>query len=853
MIFRPETSDQSLTAVLGPTNTGKTYLAMERMLGHESGMMGFPLRLLARENYDRAVAIKGAAAVALVTGEEKIVPATARYFICTVESMPVDRDVAFLAVDEIQLASDRERGHIFTDRLLHARGRLETMFLGSETVRPLIRKLVPGVNFVTRPRFSKITYSGSKKLTRLPRRSAVVAFSVSEVYGIADLLRRQRGGTAVVMGALSPRTRNAQVALYQSGEVDYLVATDAIGMGLNMDVDHVAFAALSKFDGRAPRPLTAPELSQIAGRAGRHMNDGTFGVTAEASALDSETIARIETHEFQALKSVYWRNTDLRYVSVESLLSGLKKPPPSPGLIRPPATDDQLVLEILAQDSDIQERAKGQERVRLLWDTAQVPDFRKLRPETHARLIKQVYQHLSGSKACIPEDWISLQIDRVKRTQGDIHALMDRIAEIRTWTYLANRPGWVENASHWQGETRVIEDQLSDALHEKLTQQFIDHRTAHLVKRLKGIDRMDVAVTEAGRVEIDGHFIGDLDGLIFMPDKTGLKTADRAVANTADTALLPELERRAQLLIDAEDTLFILNDAGGIEWTGAVVATLSAGVRALSPKVVVRADERLNPTLREKLGGRLQSWLDVHASKLLAPLFGAETAELSGAARGIAFQLCESLGAVDRNDADAQVRALTEDDKKALARCKIRFGLNAIYIPDILKAGPIRLRAILWAVFKEMTPKPPLPPAGRVSFPTDADVTADYYRAAGFRPIRGMAYRVDMLERFSAEVRRLLREKVAVLPPEQLSPLGIGAEKAVILLNALGFASSLEETGIAIAVKRKPARHKKPKAKTSESPKEKTQTKRKPVHNKKPEKMADPDSPFAVLKTLVKP
>ncbi|MEQ9446189.1 MAG: disulfide oxidoreductase, partial [Rhodospirillaceae bacterium] len=465
----------------------------------------------------------------------------------------------------------------------------------------------------------------------------------------------------------------------------------------------------------------------------------------------------------------------------------------------------------------------------------------------------QVYQHLSGSKACIPEDWISLQIDRVKRTQGDIHALMDRIAEIRTWTYLANRPGWVENASHWQGETRVIEDQLSDALHEKLTQQFIDHRTAHLVKRLKGIDRMDVAVTEAGRVEIDGHFIGDLDGLIFMPDKTGLKTADRAVANTADTALLPELERRAQLLIDAEDTLFILNDAGGIEWTGAVVATLSAGVRALSPKVVVRADERLNPTLREKLGGRLQSWLDVHASKLLAPLFGAETAELSGAARGIAFQLCESLGAVDRNDADAQVRALTEDDKKALARCKIRFGLNAIYIPDILKADPIRLRAILWAVFKEMTPKPPLPPAGRVSFPTDADVTADYYRAAGFRPIRGMAYRVDMLERFSAEVRRLLREKVAVLPPEQLSPLGIGAEKAVILLNALGFASSLEETGIAIAVKRKPARHKKPKAKTSESPKEKTQTKRKPVHNKKPEKMADPDSPFAVLKTLVKP
>lgn len=827
---------------------------MDRMLGHASGIIGFPLRLLARENYDRAVAIKGAGSVALVTGEEKIIPPRATYFICTVESMPLDRDVAFLAVDEIQLASDRERGHVFTDRLLNSRGRVETMFLGSEIVRPLIRRLIPDAEFVTRPRFSKLTYSGPKKLTRLPRRAAVVAFSVSEVYGIADLLRRQRGGAAVVMGALSPRARNAQVALYQSGEVDYLVATDAIGMGLNMNVDHVAFASLSKFDGRSPRVLTAPELSQIAGRAGRHMNDGTFGVTAEATSLDPEIVARIETHDFSAVKSLYWRNSDLNYATTQSLMAGLQKPPPSQGLIRSAPADDQLVLEILSSDPDIRDRAKGSQRVRLLWDVTQVPDFRKVRPENHARILTQVYGYLSGDSERIPEDWVAEQVARVDRADGDIHALMDRIAAIRTWTYLANRPRWVENSSYWQDQTRVVEDRLSDALHVKLTEQFIDRRIAHLVKKLKGTDRMVAAVDEAGRVEVDGHFIGDLNGLDFVPDKTGQKIADRAIENAANAVLVPELERRANLLIEAGDEVFSLDDNANIVWQDARIASLGPGARPLSPKAQVNTDDRLDQSLREKLESRVQAWTDNYIKKLLGPLVQAESASLKGAARGLAFQVTEALGTINRKDADAQVRALSDEDKKALASYRIRFGINFIYVPDALKADPVRLRALLWITNSLSDAKPSLPPPGRVSFPTEPDVSAAYYLAAGFYAVKGMAYRVDMIERFSAEIRRLLREGIAILPPANLSPLGIGAENAVTLLVALGYVSSLGEEGIAIAVKRKPKRVKKTVGKSKSAEKGAKSDKRpaKPKPKRAKEKPMDPDSPFAVLKGLVK-
>ena len=813
---------------------------MDRLLGHASGMVGFPLRLLARENYDRAVSVKGWGAVALVTGEEKIVPATAKYFICTVESMPVDRDVAFFAIDEVQLAADRERGHVFTDRLLNGRGTVETMVLGSETTRPLIRKLVPEATFLNRPRFSKLTYSGPKKLTRLPRRTAVVAFSVSEVYGIADLLRRQRGGTAVVMGALSPRTRNAQVALYQSGEVDYLVATDAIGMGLNMDVDHVAFASLSKFDGRSPRRLTAPELAQIAGRAGRHMNDGTFGTTADAPAIDPEDIARIETHEFPPLKSLYWRNTDLTFATVQSLLTGLRKAPPGPGLMKPPPAEDQLVLDILVKDADIRDRAKGAQRVRLLWDVAQVPDFRKLRPELHARLLGQVYLHLTGEEEHIPEDWIAQQVERLDRRDGDIHTLMDRIAAIRIWTYLANRSGWVEKPIDWQERTRQVEDRLSDALHEKLTHQFIDRRTAHLVKKLRGDDQLVAAVDDGGRVEVDGHFIGHIEGLTFRADRTGLKTADRALANAADAALIPEMTKRVQAQLEAPDDAFALTDEAKIVWQEAVVAKLEAGSHVLKPGVRLIADDRLESLYRDKLQSRLQTWTEHKITTALTPLIRMETSSLHGAARGLAYRIAEALGSIERQESENQIKALKDEDRTALTKLGVRFGTMALYVPEALKADPIRLRGLLWTVFTRPDTRPPLPPSGRVSFATTAGVPAGFYWACGYKPVKGTAYRVDMVERFAATVRQLLRDNVETLPPEHLSPLGIGAEGAIDLLKALGFVANATENGIAIAAKRK----------RKQSPKAKRKAKSK---TPKSALAYNPDSPFAKLKDLVSP
>jgi len=846
----PISTHKSIKAILGPTNTGKTFLAMERLLGHPTGMIGFPLRLLARENYERALSIKGADNVALITGEEKIIPPHARYFICTVESMPVDRPVSFLAVDEIQLAADQDRGHVFTDRLLHARGQIETIFLGAETIRSLLRRLVPDIVFETRPRFSKLSYSGQKKLTRLPRRSAVVAFSASEVYGIADLIRRQRGGAAVVMGALSPRTRNAQVELYQSGEVDYLVATDAIGMGLNMDVDHVAFASLTKFDGRAPRNLSAPELAQIAGRAGRHMNDGTFGTTADASQIDPEDLSRIESHNFEPIKKIQWRNTDLGFMTIQSLLKGLRKSPPKPGLLRPPIAEDQLILEMLATDAAVSDRAKGQERVRLLWDVAQVPDFRKLRTEFHSRLLAQVYLQLTEVGGRIPESWVAAQVKVIDKHNGDIHAIMDRIAAIRIWTYLANRSGWVENAIEWQAQTRSIEDRLSDTLHQKLTAQFVDRRTSHLMKKLKSDEKLNAVIDDDGVVKIDGHFIGQVEGLTFKAAITGYKAADRAVANAANAVIAPELSSRVQQQLAAKDEAFSLDDQGRIVWQGVLIARLSAGTHPLKPKLEVEADARLGSREREDLKRRLESWLQSHIEGVLPALKTAESAELSAAARGLMYSMTETLGALDRKDAEAQIEALTEGDLENLARIGVRFGLNTLYIPSTLKRYPVRLRAILWTIYAN--PEEPFlpPPPGRVSFQIQGDVPADFYWACGYRLAHGMAYRVDMIERFSSEVRRLLRKKVHVLPPEQLSPLGITAEKALDLLKALGFAASLSQAGLSVRLRKKNQKHRKKPFEQGSDKSVRTQSS-KPYLLKSGDKPFDPDSPFAKLKDLV--
>ena len=825
----------AVTAVLGPTNTGKTYLAMDRMMGHASGMIGFPLRLLARENYDRVVKMRGRGAVALITGEEKIIPPNPRYYICTVESMPLDRRVAFLAVDEIQLAADADRGHVFTQRLLHARGDVETMFLGAETIKPLIRKLVPGVHFVTRPRFSKLLYTGAKKLTRLPRRSAVVAFSVSEVYGIAELIRRHRGGAAVVMGALSPRTRNAQVALYQSGDVDYMVATDAIGMGLNMDVDHVAFASMMKFDGRAPRALAASEVAQIAGRAGRHMNDGTFGVTADTPEIDPDIIARVETHEFPPLQTLFWRNTDLRFTSLEALLGSLKFTPPSPILIRPPPADDQLVLEAMTKDTDVRSRAEGHARLRLLWDVAQVPDFRKVKPEMHARFMGQVFQHLTQGDEMLPEDWVAGHVKAIDRTDGDMHTVMDRIAAIRTWTYIAHRGDWMSDGLAWQERTREVEDRLSDALHEKLTKQFVDSRTSHLVKRLRGDDVMAADVAEDGLVEVDGHRLGHLEGLSFRADRTGLRTADRAVLNAANAALRPVMAARVDAIATDADDAFTLDDTARIVWRGHPVASLVAGIERLKPQILLPVDERLEAPQRVRVEARLRAWLTAHIASICAPLVKAREATVSAPVRGIVFQLAENLGAIRRSEVDTHLALLKDLERKNLARLGIRFGLDHVFFPALLKAAPMRLRGLLWIAAHRDIAAPMLPVSGRVSMPLVEGVDETFYVACGFRPIGSTGYRIDMLERFAAEARRLAREKVAVLPPATLSLLGINVEAGVMVLKALGFKARINETGLSFAIRRRTPAHIKAQRLAAQAPKT----------------AAPSDSPFAKLRELI--
>jgi ATP-dependent RNA helicase SUPV3L1/SUV3 len=516
-------------AILGPTNTGKTHLAVERMLAHGTGMIGLPLRLLAREIYDRMVREKGVRSCALITGEERIRPEGARYMACTVEAMPAAERADFIAIDEIQLATDPDRGHVFTDRILHARGRHETMLLGADTMRPALQALDLEIDAERRERFSQLSYAGPIKITKLPKRSAVVAFSAEEVYAIAELLKRQRGGCAVIMGALSPRTRNAQVDLYQSGEVDYIVATDAIGMGLNLDVGHIAFASRRKFDGKQRRLLRADELAQIAGRAGRFRDDGTFGETADCEPFDEDTIRRITEHHFEPVDCLNWRNADLDWSSLAGLQSSLKRPSRDVILRRAPEALDELTLTALAQQSEVRDAARDPAHVRRLWDLCTLPDFRKSGQEAHVKLVGLFHEKLAEPAGRIKDEWMFAQVERLDRTEGDLDTLQNRLAGIRTWTYAANRADWLENAETWRTRTREIEDKLSDALHERLMQRFVDRRTSALLKTLNAQEDAPADVTADGRVKVGGHDVGHLNGLQFTPEKTDQALEGRAL------------------------------------------------------------------------------------------------------------------------------------------------------------------------------------------------------------------------------------------------------------------------------------------------------------------------------------
>ncbi len=793
----PSARSRTVTAVLGPTNTGKTHLAIERMLAQKSGLIGLPLRLLAREVYGRVAERAGEEAVALITGEEKIIPKAPRFWVSTVEAMPLDLDTEFVAIDEVQLAGDLDRGHVFTDRILNLRGRSETLLLGAATIRPLLEKLLPGLNVVTRPRMSILEYAGSKKVSRLPARSAVVAFSSDEVYSIAELIRRQRGGAAVVLGSLSPRTRNAQVELFQNGDVDHLVATDAIGMGLNLDVHHIAFAGTRKYDGYQYRQLTPSEMGQIAGRAGRHTKDGTFGVTGRVDPLDDNLIEQIESHHFDSLKVLQWRNSALDFSSTADLRRSLDLVPKEQGLARAPFGDDITALEHLLRDTAISGMAKGPKAVELLWDVCQIPDYRKIAPANHADLLNTIYTHLIQDKA-IADDWFARQLAFADRTDGDIDTLANRIAHIRTWTYVANRPDWLADPAHWQGETRGIEDKLSDALHERLTQRFVDRRTSVLMRRLRENAMLEAEITSSGDVLVEGQHIGNLLGFRFAPDAAAEGPDGKTVRAAAQKALSTEIESRAEKLGKSDNSDFVLTSEGVVRWRGEPVAKLAAGEDVLAPVVLLLADEHLNGPAREAVQARLDLWVKAQIDTLLKPLTDLKTGEeLEGLARGIAFRLVEGLGILERQEASDEIRQLDQDMRASLRKHGVRFGAYTIFVPALLKPAPSQLLAQLWALkhgsldMNGMTELPQLSASGRTSIPVDESIDKSLYKVVGFRVCGPRAVRVDILERLADLIRPLIAWKpldAEVSPPEGAIAQGGGFTVTVAMTSLLGCA-----------------------------------------------------------------
>jgi len=775
-----------LVAVLGPTNTGKTHLAVERMLGHASGMIGLPLRLLAREIYDRIVKARGARSVALITGEEKIIPPRPAYFVCTVEAMPLDREVEFLAVDEIQLCADPERGHVFTHRLLHARGRHETMLLGAATMAPLIRRLTPDAEIVFRERFSRLTYDGPKKLTRLPRRSAVVAFSAEAVYAIAELIRRQRGGAAVVMGSLSPRTRNAQVALFQSGEVDFLVATDAIGMGLNMDVDHVAFAGLRKFDGKRTRWLHAQEIGQIGGRAGRYRTDGTFGVTGEAPDMDADLVASVENHAFDPVLGAEWRNSRLDFDSLTELLRSLSAPPPMGGLKLSEEALDETVLRKLAGDELVSRRCRDRSNLIRLWEVCQTPDFRKTTLEDHLRLSTAIFTHLTEGHRRLPNDWMDGYFKPLDRLEGDIDALSARLAGVRTLAYVANRSDWVRDAEHWRGRTRALEDRLSDTLHERLMQRFIDRRTSALMRGLNLTGEMLAGVGADGTVTVEGQFVGRLIGAHFDAARGSTALEDKALRAAAERAVGPEVAQRLGRLAAEPDEAFAMLPNGTVLWRGAAAGQLSGG-GPFSPRV--RLLGALGPEqARERAVRRLEAFVAAEANRRLGKLrvLKAAVAEgrLKGLARGLAYQLIEAGGAIDRASIDSQIQSLSQAERRALKALGVRFGAFSLYLPALLAPEAL----LFSAAFADLAMPHWRPdPAGLALLPYPAPSPLALSQR-GLRAVAGLSAPIEMLERLDALMREgpVLHGGVA-LSDAALGALGWTRDEGVAVLRGLAF------------------------------------------------------------------
>jgi len=797
--------DGLVRAILGPTNTGKTYLAIERMCAHSSGVIGFPLRLLAREVYDRVVQLKGASQVALITGEERIVPQGARYYLCTAESMPVQgdgggdpesgRDFAFAAIDEAQLGIDPERGHVFTDRMLRARGREETLILGSDTLKPLIRELLPEAEIVSRPRFSTLRYSGAAKLSRLPPRSAVVAFSAEQVYALAEMLRRFKGGAAVVMGALSPATRNSQVAMFQRGEVDYLVATDAIGMGLNMDVTHVAFAGLEKFDGRRDRRLTIAEMAQIAGRAGRHQRDGTFGTLGlggdSVPELSDEEVNAIEEHRFRPLDHLYWRSAELDYSSVADLIASLEVKSDDP-LLRPaPLAIDLAVLKLIAEDPAI--AATRGARVRKLWAVCGLPDFRKVGPMHHARMVRRLFSYV-GEGGHIPHEWLAAEVARLDNVAGDIEVLADRLAGIRSWAYIAQRSDWLADPTKWAERTRAVEARLSDALHERLTQRFVDRRTAVLVRDIgaRGADALPVSVAADGEVSVGPEPIGHLAGFEFRVDPSARLADKRLLLAAAERRLGEELDRRAAKLCEAPDAEFaLIEEAGGlaIGWDGHLLARLTTGRSLLEPAVhTARALDRLSAERRAKLRGRLERWVEGQVNRHLPALKALANAAADRSAspgiRALSAMLVDAGGQLPRRTIAAQLAQLDKSDRHVLHRLRVRLGALDVYVQSLLKPAAQQWRAALLAV-RSGQPMPRLPAPSAATLDGSADPRG---AALAFRRLGNDWLRIDLADRLASHAHQV-RQHGGEDPVDRALVTSLGLDEPNIrhLMAEIGF------------------------------------------------------------------
>ena len=816
-----------ITAVLGPTNTGKTHLAIETMLSFDTGMMGFPLRLLAREVYDKVIKKIGLDKVALITGEEKIIPLNAKYFLCTVESMPIDKSLDFVGVDEIQMCADHERGHVFTDRLMNMRGNKLTMLMGSSTIKNIISKLNDDIEFIDRKRLSKLSYSGHKKISRIDRKTAIIAFSAEEVYAIAELIRRQKGGAAIVMGSLSPKTRNAQVELYQSGDVDFLVATDAIGMGINMDLNNVYFSNLKKFDGRKLRRLNLSEIGQIAGRAGRYLNDGTFGITGQCKEINSDDVDLLENHKFEEIQSLFWRNSNLNFNNSLSLLKSLDEKPNHSWLRKINECEDEKALKFFLKDKNFINIQFSQEKLMLLWECCQIPDFVKKTYGHHYEVIGNVFKYLNSKKGKISDDYMRYQLMKLDKLEGNVDSLSNRIANVRTWSYVSNKNNWVENQNNWIEKTKLLEDRLSDRLHEELTKTFIDKRASVLARGLKQDMKFDTKILENNKVMIDDQFIGKINGLKLELDlkKGALETDIKSLKKAARQTVGPELEKRIQIII--ETGLIELHDDFKIYWNKSVIAKLRPGKDYLIPNFELVVDDILEQNQKQRLINFIGKWIENKIDNVLNSLISLKNIKDSNSSiKALAYQLYENNGVLKRDHVYTYLKNLQQSERKILRDLGVKFGRYHIFLYKLIKPEAVTLRTLLWKNFhqKYFNLKPPI---FGLNFIEDKNYkNKNFMLLCGFENFNNLFVRIDILERLFMQIIKSNNEKEIKMVPEMLNLLGCSKENFKKLLKNMGY--KILEKNNETFFKYSPIK------------------KVKKIINKKKQK----ESPFGILKTL---